>query len=62
LIAAGLVGQGVFVIVLDYEDLNDHNELHHDPMMAVAAKLEARRKWAASVGSEVAARDQFSLR
>jgi hypothetical protein len=40
LIAAGLVGQRVFVIVLGYEDLNDHNELHHDPMMAVAAKLE----------------------
>jgi hypothetical protein len=59
LIATGLVGQRVFVIVLGYEDLNDHNELHHDPMMAVTAKLEARRKRAASIGSEVAARDQL---
>jgi hypothetical protein len=39
-----LVGQRVFAIALGYEDLNDHDELHHDPMMAVlAGKLEARR-------------------
>jgi hypothetical protein len=40
-----LVGQRVFGIALGYEDLNDHDELRHDPMMAVlAGKLEARRR------------------
>jgi len=40
-----LVGQRVFGIVLGYEDLNDHDELRHDPVMAVlAGKLAARRK------------------
>jgi hypothetical protein len=39
-----LVGQRVFGIALGYEDLNDHDELRHDPLMAVlAGKLEARR-------------------
>ena len=39
-----LLGQRVFGIALGYEDLNDHDELRHDPMMAVlAGKLEARR-------------------
>src|ERR1700687_4171661 len=32
-----LVGQRVFGIALGYEDLNDHDELRHDPMMAVVA-------------------------
>src|SRR5271167_5189580 len=42
---ATLVGQRVFAIALGYEDLNDHDELRHDPMMAVlAGKLEARRR------------------
>src|SRR6202790_3404532 len=37
-----LVGQRVFGIGLGYEDLNDHDTLRHDPMMAVlAGKLEA---------------------
>ena len=41
---ATLVGQRVFGIALGYEDLNDHDELRHDPMMAVlAGKLEPRR-------------------
>src|SRR6266568_5143882 len=41
---ATLVGQRVFGIALGYEDLNDHDELRHDPMMAVlAGKLEAAR-------------------
>src|SRR5215472_5654280 len=36
-----LVGQRVFAIALGYEDLNDHDELRRDPMMAVlAGKLE----------------------
>ena len=30
-----LVGQRVFGIALGYEDLNDHDELRHDPLMAV---------------------------
>jgi Transposase DDE domain group 1 len=39
-----LVGQRVFGIALGYEDLNDHDELRHDPVMAVlAGKLAARR-------------------
>ena len=39
-----LVGQRVFAIALGYEDLNDHDELRHDPIMAVlAGKLQARR-------------------
>jgi len=40
-----LVGQRVFGIALGYEDLIDHDELRHDPLMAVlAGKLEARRE------------------
>jgi Transposase DDE domain group 1 len=39
-----LVGQRVFGIALGYEDINDHDELRHDPTMAVlAGKLEAGR-------------------
>src|SRR6266498_3184659 len=39
-----LVGQRVFGIALGYEDLNDHDELRHDPLMAVlSGKLTARR-------------------
>jgi hypothetical protein len=41
---ATLVGQRVVGIALGYEDLNDHDELRHDPAMAVlAGKLAARR-------------------
>jgi hypothetical protein len=40
-----LVGQRVFALGLGYEDLVDHDELRHDPTMAVlAGKLSARRK------------------
>src|SRR5437588_4903730 len=40
-----LVGQRVFALALGYEDLIDHDELRHDPTMAVlAGKLSARRK------------------
>src|SRR5260221_1236651 len=47
---ATLVGQRVFGIALGYEDLNDHDELRHDPMMAVlAGKLTARREECAPV-------------
>jgi hypothetical protein len=41
---SGLVGQRVFGIALGYEDLIDHDELRHDPVMAVlGGKLEAHR-------------------
>ncbi len=41
---ATLVGQRVLGIALGYEDLLDHDELRHDPVMAIlAGKLEARR-------------------
>jgi hypothetical protein len=39
-----LLGQRVFGIALGYEDLIDHDQLRHDPAMAIlAGKLEARR-------------------
>ena len=41
---ATLVTQRVAGIALGYEDLNDHDELRYDPVMAVlAGKLEAKR-------------------
>ena len=41
---ATLVGQRVLGLALGYEDLNDHDQLRHDPIMAVlAGKLKARR-------------------
>ena len=50
---ATLVGQRVFGIALGYEDLIDHDELRHDPMMAVlAGKLAARRKNCAPVAGK----------
>jgi Transposase DDE domain group 1 len=40
-----LVGQRVFGIALGYEDLVEHDQLRHDPTLAVlAGKLSARRK------------------
>jgi hypothetical protein len=48
-----LVGQRVFGIALGYEDINDHDELRHDAMMAVlAGKLEARREDCAPVAGK----------
>ncbi len=48
-----LVGQRVFAIALGYEDLNDHDDLRHDPVMAVlAGKLAARRKDCAPVAGK----------
>jgi hypothetical protein len=50
---ATLVGQRVFAIALGYEDLNDHDELRHDPIMAaLAGKLEARREDCAPVAGK----------
>jgi hypothetical protein len=40
-----LIGRRVFALALGYEDLIDHDELRHDPTMAVlAGKLSARGK------------------
>src|SRR5438105_4070723 len=48
-----LVGQRVFAIALGYEDLNDHDDLRHDPVMAVlAGKLAARREDCAPVAGK----------
>jgi Transposase DDE domain group 1 len=48
-----LVGQRVFGMALGYEDINDHDELRHDPVMAVlAGKLEARRADCAPVAGK----------
>jgi hypothetical protein len=48
-----LVGQRVFGIALGYEDLNDHDELRHDPLMAVlAGKLTPRREECAPVAGK----------
>lgn len=42
---SGLVGQRVFGIALGYEDLIDHDQLRHDPVMAVlGGKLTAKRR------------------
>src|SRR6266568_2443390 len=58
-----LVGQRVLALALGYEDLNDHDELRHDPVMAVlAGKLQARRhkKCAAVAGKSTLNRLELS--
>ena len=51
---ATLVGQRVFGLALGYEAVLDHDELRHDPMMAVlAGKLAARRKGCAPGGWQI---------
>ena len=48
-----LVGQRVFGIALGYEDLIDHDQLRHDPVMAVlAGKLKARRNDCAPIAGK----------
>ena len=48
-----LIGQRVFGIALGYEDINDHDELRHDPMITVlAGKLEGRREDCAPVAGK----------
>ena len=50
---ATMVGQRIFGIALGYEDVIDHDELRHDPIMAVlAGKLIARRKNCAPVAGK----------
>jgi len=51
---AGLVGQRVLGIALGYEDLIDHDQLRHDPVMAVLNnRLEARRADCAPAGRQI---------
>jgi hypothetical protein len=48
-----LIGQRVFGLALGYEDLNDHDELRHDPIMSVlAGKIAARRSDCAPVAGK----------
>jgi hypothetical protein len=48
-----LVGQRVFGQALGYEDLNDHDWLRHDPVLAVlVGKLSARRRNCAPAGGK----------
>lgn len=48
-----LVGQRVFGIALGYEDLNDHDQLRHDPVMTtLAGKLEAHREGCAPLAGK----------
>lgn len=50
---ATLVGQRVFAMALGYEDLNDHDDLRHDPVMAIlAGKLSAGRPDCAPVAGK----------
>jgi len=59
-----LVGQRVIGICLGYEDLNDHDELRHDPVLAVlAGKLAPRRqkKCAPAAGKSTLNRLELSL-
>jgi Transposase DDE domain group 1 len=50
---ATLVGQRVFGIALGYEDLNDHDQLRHDPVLGtLAGKLEARRPACAALAGK----------
>ena len=48
-----MVGQRVFGIALGYEDLNDHEQLRHDPVLgALLGKLEARRSDCAALAGK----------
>lgn len=48
-----LVGQRVLGLTLGYEDLNDHDRLRHDPLLAVVlGKLEAKRSDCAPIAGK----------
>ena len=48
-----LVAQRITGIALGYEDLNDHDDLRHDPLLALlAGKLEGRRKGCGGAGGQ----------
>ena len=47
------MAQRITGIALGYEDLNDHDDLRHDPLLALlAGKLEARRKGCAALAGK----------
>lgn len=49
---ATMVGQRVFGIALGYEDLIDHDDLRHDPVLGtVLGRLEARRRGCAPLAA-----------
>ena len=51
-----MVMQRVIGIALGYEDLNDHEDLRHDPVLAVlASKLEAQRSDCAPLAGKLEA-------
>ena len=48
-----LVSQRIVAIALGYEDLNDHDDLRHDPVLALlAGKVEGRRKGCAALAGK----------
>ena len=48
-----LIGQRVFGMALGYEDLNDHEQLRHDPVFgALLGKLQARRSECAALAGK----------
>ena len=48
-----LVSQRIVGIALGYEDLNDHDDLRHDPVLALlAGKVEGRRKGCAALAGK----------
>ena len=48
-----LVAQRIMGIALGYEDLNDHDELRHDPLLALlSGKLEGRREGCAALAGK----------
>jgi hypothetical protein len=50
---AAMVAQRVFGIALGYEDVVDHDQLRHDPVLAtLAGKLEAKRKGCAPLAGK----------
>jgi hypothetical protein len=59
---ATLVGQRIYGLALGYEDLNDHDQLRHDPLFGVlVGKLEGRRaRCAAAAGKSTLNRLELS--
>jgi hypothetical protein len=57
-----LVMQRTVGIALGYEDLNDHDQLRHDPVMAVlAGKLEANRSACAPLAGKIGSQRACAL-
>jgi hypothetical protein len=48
-----LLGQRIFGIALGYEDINDHDQLRHDPVLQVlAGKLTSKRSNCAALAGK----------